>query len=280
MTLFESFVTKLQAGMETPAAFGLFHIAFLLLTVLAAVLLVWRFRDAEEKTVRRILLITWTVLLVMELYKQLVFSYREDLCWPGHMMWGYQWYSFPFQLCSSPLYMLPLAALLKDGRFKDAVTSFLATFSVFGGLAVMLYPNDVFVGMIGINIQTMLHHGAQIAIGVLLAARNRKRWTLTLFCKGILPFTALCAVALLLNEIMYAYFQSGTVTDVYAVFNMFYISRHYGCSLPLLSAVYLKVPYPVFLLVYVLGFVLVAALIFLIEKGCIRLAARLGKKAA
>ena len=36
----------------------------------------------------------------------------------------------------------------------------------------------------------------------------------------------------------------------------------------------------VFLLVYLLGFILVAALIFLAEKGCIRLAQRIRRKTA
>jgi hypothetical protein len=50
-------------------------------------------------------------------------------------------------------------------------------------------------------------------------------------------------------------------------FNMFYISPFQPCTLPVLSEVYAKVPsYPVFLVIYVLGFTLVAALIYTIEK--------------
>ena len=278
MTPFEKLVTLLRFQMETPTPFGLFHIAFMLLTVAVTAFLIWKYRDAEEKTVRRILLVTWALLAVLEIYKQVVFSYNEDIYVPGHMVWRYSWYAFPFQLCSSPLYVLPFAALLKKGHAKDAVIGFLATFSVFGGLSVMFYPNDVFITLCGVNFQTMIHHGSQIAIGIFLAVWNRDRWDFKCFAKGIIPFAILSAIAVVLNEIVHGYLVRGGLVN--EQFNMFYISRHYDCTLPVLSSFDHLLPYPVFLLVYLLGFVLVAALIFLAEKGCIRLAQRIRRKTA
>lgn len=272
MTLIEKIVTFLRFEMPTPPSYGLFHIAFLLLTVGATVLLIRKFRDADEKTFRRLLMGAWITLVILEIYKQVVFAYREDIYVPGHMIWSYHWYGFPFQLCSSPLYLFPFAALLKESRVKDAVVAFLATFSVFGGLAVIFYPNDVFTVLGGVNVQTMIHHGSQIAVGLLLAARYRRRWNLGLFAKGIVTFAVMSGIALVLNEVMYAHFTAKGITN--ASFNMFYISRHYGCSLPLLSMIYPKVPYPVFLLIYLLGFAVVSGLIFLAVKVCIRLANR------
>ena len=272
MEAFEKIVMFLRFEMTTPPSYGLFHIAFLLLTVAATAFLIWKFRDADDKTIRRLILGAWITLVILEIYKQIVFSYREDIYVPGHMVWSYHWYGFPFQLCSSPLYLFPFAALLKESRVKDAVVAFLATFSVFGGLAVMLYPNDVFTVLGGVNVQTMIHHGTQIAGGLLLAARYRHRWDIKLFTKGIVTFALMSGIALILNEVMYAHFTAEGIT--HTSFNMFYISRHYGCSLPLLSAIYPKVPYPVFLLIYLLGFAVVAGLIFLAVKGCIRPANR------
>ena len=271
MSSFEKIVMFLRFEMATPASYSLFHLAFLILTVAATAFLIRKFRNSDEKTIRRILWGAWITLIILETYKQVVFSYNEDIYVPGHMIWNYQWFVFPFQLCSSPLYVLPFAALLKKGHAKDAVVSFLATFSVFGGLAVMLYPNDVFTSLGGVNVQTMIHHGSQIAVGLFLAARYRSSWTFKVFLKGIVPFAILSAIAILLNEIMFAYLTSHSIN---AAFNMFYISRHYSCSLPVLSAIYPKVPYPAFLLIYLLGFVLIAGVIFGAEKGCIRLANR------
>ena len=273
MSSFEKIVMFLRFEMKTPVSFGAFHLAFLLLTIVATVFLIWKFRNSDEKTIRRLLLGAWITLMILEIYKQVVFSYREDIYVPGHMIWSYQWYIFPFQLCSSPLYVFPFAAFLKKGHVKDAVVSFLATFSVFGGLAVMIYPNDVFTSLGGVNVQTMIHHGSQVAVGLLLAARYRSNWSFKVFLKGIIPFAILSSVAILLNEIMFSHFTNHSIN---AAFNMFYISRHYSCSLPVLSAIYPKVPYVAFLLIYLLGFVLVSGIIFAAERGVISL----GRKSA
>jgi hypothetical protein len=52
---------------------------------------------------------------------------------------------------------------------------------------------------------------------------------------------------------------------------MFFISRHYPCTLPVLADIYAKVPYPVFLCIYLVGFAVVSALIYGIEKGILAL---------
>ena len=269
MSLFEKLVMCLQASTETPPSYGLFHIASLLLTIAITTLLIWKFRDAEEKTVRRILLGTWITIAILEVYKQIVFSMTVT---DGVASWGYAWYIFPFQFCSSPLYVLPFAIFLKEGRAKDAAMSFLSTFALFGGLAVMLYPGDVFTYMIGINIQTMVHHGSQVVIGLFLAARNRHRFSFKFFLMGIIPFAILSAVALGLNEIVHLYLTNNGLAGT--TFNMFFISRHHPCTLPVLSTLAPKLPYPVFLMVYLFGFALAASIIFGLESGCIRPAKR------
>ena len=265
MSFFEKIVVCLQASMAPPASYSLFHIAFLLLTAAVAALLIWKFRDANDKTVRRILLIAWVTIAILEVYKQIVFSMTVT---DGVASWGYAWYIFPFQFCSSPLYVLPFAIFLKDGRARDAAMSFLSTFALFGGLAVMLYPGDVFTYMIGINIQTMIHHGSQVVIGLYLAARNRHRFSFKFFLMGIIPFAILSAVALGLNEVIHLYLagkgQAGTT------FNMFFISRPPPCTLPVLSTLAPKLPYAVFLMIYLVGFALAAGIVFGLESGCIR----------
>ena len=269
MTPFERFVALLQAEMTTPPSYGLFHITAFLLTILAAALLVWRFRDTEDKTVRRLLLTAWIVLVALEVYKQLVFSMSVS---DGVAEWSYQWYAFPFQFCSSPLYVLPFAAFLKEGRAKDAVMSFLSTFALFAGLAVMIYPGDVFISMIGINIQTMVHHGSQVFIGLFMAARNRRRYSFKFLLLGVIPFVILSAIAMGLNEAVHILLTNRGLTDT--VFNMFFISRHHDCTLPVLSSIAPMLPYPVFLMVYLVGFVLAAGIVFGLEAGCIHLVKR------
>ena len=260
MSAFEKILTFLRFEMESPGNYSPFHIVFLLLTIAVTAFLIWRFRDSNEKTARRILLGAWITLVIFEVYKQVIFSYDGNAATP----WSYPWYIFPFQLCSNPLYVFPFAAFLKKGPAKDAVVSFLATFSVFGGLAVMFYPNDVFTGVGGVNVQTMVHHGTQVAIGIFLAARHRRNWSLKVFLKGVIPFAILSAIAIGLNEIMYAHFTSNGID---ATFNMFYISPYFENTLPIYSDVHKAVPAPWNVLIYIAGFAALAYLILLIAMG-------------
>ena len=62
------------------------------------------------------------------------------------------------------------------------------------------------------------------------------------------------AIALVMNIIWHYY-----GTD--ATFNMFYISPYYPCTLPLLNIIYDSVPYVIFLILYIIGFVLAASAI-------------------
>ena len=269
MSFFEKIIMCLQTEIEPPALYGPFHIVFLLLTIACAAFLIWKFSDADEKIARRILLITWITITVLEIYKQIVFSMEVD---DGVATWSYTWYAFPFQFCSSPLYVLPFAIFLKEGRIRDAAMSFLSTFALFGGLAVMIYPGDVFTYMLGINLQTMIHHGSQVVIGLFLAVRNRRRFSFRFFLMGIIPFAILSAIAMGLNEVVHVFLMNKGLTDT--VFNMFFISRHHDCTLPVLSSIAPKLPYLAFLMTYLVGFVLAAGIIFGAESMGIRLAKR------
>ena len=45
---------------------------------------------------QKIILISGFIMLIFEIYKQVIFTYQV-----GH----YQWYAFPFQFCSTPMYL-------------------------------------------------------------------------------------------------------------------------------------------------------------------------------
>ena len=213
-------------------------------------------------------MIGWIVIFVLEVYKQLVFSFELAGDVPT---WDYQWYAFPYQLCSTPLYILPFIFLLKEGKVKDATMAYIMTFSLFGGLAVFFYPNDVFVETIGINIQTMIHHGLQIVLGIFVMVYNRKRLDIKFWLRSIYVFAALVSIALILNISVYHIFAAKGIDET---FNMFYVGPYFDCTLPLLSIVYPKIPYICFILLYILGFVLISYIIYIVEKGIYKLASR------
>ena len=269
MSAFEKIIYFLQKRCEVPKSFGGWHIFAIVMIAALTAFLIIKFRKSSSTAVRNILLISWIVMLSFEIYKQLAFSMHST---DGiTAIWEYQWYSFPFQFCSTPLYVLPFAAFLPDGKLKQAVMSFLSTFSLFAGLAVVIYPNDVFTSMLGVNIQTMVHHGLQVALGIFISVYYARKHTFKNFAGGIAVFAVFCSVAIALNYAVH------DILKVEEGFNMFYFSPYYDCTLPILSNIYKVVPYFAFLLVYILGFSLVAFLFFGISKG---IAAACGKKNA
>ena len=128
----------------------------------------------------------------------------------------------------------------------------------------MLYPGDVFIEWLGINIQTMVHHGIQVLVGIFCLVYNRKRLNLKFWIKSVCLFVPLMLIAFGLNIMMYHIFQAKGMDEV---FNMFFIGPYYDCTLPLLSLIYPRVPYVVFFFLYLLGFSLISYVIYISSKG-------------
>ena len=272
MNFFEKIVYFLSATMERPTLFGTWHIVSLTLAILLAAFMVWKFKDCSDKTLRRVLLVFWVIIVLLEVYKQTVFSMHSDGITAE---WDYQWYAFPFQFCSTPMYLLPILIFAKEGKFRNAVVAYMATFSLFAGLAVMIYSTDVFIEIIGINIQTMVHHGFQFVIGVFLVAHNRHHLNKRFFAWCMIVFSSLAFIALAANIIVHNVFLAVGINET---FNMFFISPYHNCTLPILSAIYPLVPYPVFLLIYILGFALVSALVYTIEKVTVSICSKINHR--
>ena len=136
-------------------------------------------------------------------------------------------------------------------------------------LGVMFYPTTVFVGTIGINIQTMFCHGTMITLGVYLLYSGYVKLEHKTILKALPVFLAAVAMAMVMNEIAY---QSGLLaTDE---FNMFFISPYCEPSLALFSLIQPLVPFAVSIVIYVAGFTLAAYLILLAAMGIAKLAAR------
>ena len=264
MSWFDKFVVALQKRMTTPVNFGWFHLMFVGIIIVSTVLICIFGKNVKSKTFRIIIMTGWIVILLFEIYKQVVFAANYD---GTKVTWKYEWNTFPFQFCSSPLYILPIIAFAKEGKFRDASMAFMSTFALFAGLAVYAYPNDVFIRIIGVNIQTMIHHGLQIVFGIYILVYNRKKLKWKYFLSGAIVFVVMCILALLLNIIV----NYTVVANTDIVFNMFYISPYTPCTLPVLDKIYLATPYIIFFITYVVGFFIIGALIFAIEYYVIKL---------
>ena len=255
MHVFGQLLEWLDTGMTRPPMYGWFHLLFCALTVIVAVVLCVCFKQGTERQARRIVLITAILVTVLEIYKQInyTFTYTD-----GAIVSDYQWYAFPWQFCSMPMYVGLLAGITKKGIMHDALCAFLGTHAIFAGLCVMLYPVDVFTSPIGINIQTMVCHGSMISVGVYLLYTGYVKLEHKTIVKASCVFCVALAVALIGNEIAY---RTGLLET--ETFNMFFVSPYCEPSLPVYSAVQRAVAYPWCLIIYVAAFNLAAYLILL-----------------
>lgn len=258
MSFFEKIVHALSVEMpRQQAPFMPFHFIMLALIIATTVIVCVKLKDCSEKTFKRTLLIFWIILLGFEIYKQIVSPFSVV---DGKAVWQYNLNDIPYQFCSSIHYVLPPIIFLKDGKVKDAFLSFTMTFVFLAGLAVCIFPDQLKSdAAIGICVQTMVHHGLQVVIGVFVALRMYKKYSFKFFLSGAVVFLAFLVVAIILNLIL-----SPANIGEGNVINFFYISPYYGCSLPILSMLREMLPWGLFFVIYFVGFVGAAALIMYI----------------
>ena len=247
-------VGRIGVTVDVPRSFGLFHILCLVALFLIAILLARALDGASERKFRYAMLIIWITLALFDLYKQITHDYMHT-DGAGNIIYDYYWYAFPFQLCSTPLYVLPLIAFLKEGRLREAFISFLTFFSLIGGVFVLILPETCFTDRLFVNIQTMLHHGAQVIISILLVRRYKSKMRFRFFLDGFFVFLAFVGIAFLLNVSI-----NGIFGEAVYGFNMFYIGPYYLELMPALSFLSEIAPYPVFLFGYI---VLISSLAYL-----------------
>lgn len=238
----------LNGKMQEPTLYGWFHLLCWGIVIATSVVVIVFRKKISNKFVNNFLLIMGIAFLLFEIYKLIIMSYDSN------GLTEFLWYIFPFQFCSTPMYISIIAGSVRKGKFYDYLISYLATYSLFAGLAVMALPTTVFISIIGINIQTMFVHGGMVVIGVMLLATKTAKTEWKSLLKGSVVFGIMAAIAMVLNVIWHFF---GTGAD----FNMFYISPWGECTMPILDVIQANAPYVVFLLSYFLGFICCAGIV-------------------
>lgn len=163
----------------------------------------------EERAVRILNRLGW-FLLVCEIYKQIFLYYIIN-------QQNYDWWFFPFQLCSLPMYLGLLLPALKKGSFRTMLCTFMQDFGLLGGIAALLVSD----GFRHIHWSLTLHGYLWHLILILMS--------LVIFCSGLsdlsfkgflrtLPFFAFCCcIATFIN----------LTAPEHGTADMFYISPYH-----------------------------------------------------
>ena len=239
MAFLKGVVNLVTFETNPPEAFGGFHLLWIVVIFCISALAVLFLRDAQDEHFRLVVAVSFLIMLTLEVFKELALSLKIV---DGEIIFDYLWNDFPFQLCSTPLYVLPLLALLPDSHLRDVFASYTMTFALLGGIVVYLVPKTVFVSKAAINVQTMLHHGIQIFTGVYTASYYRRRINRKFFLSGFLLFALFFAVANLLNTVGYDLLVSAGLMNSGESFNMFYISPRPEQTLPIFEELLIGVP--------------------------------------
>lgn len=260
MNLFERFLYLLQGEMKEPSAFGWFH--WLCITIMLLIL-IWLFiikKKNNDRQLKMVLGIYGIGALILEILKQLIWSFNYDAI-TGIAIWGYQWYAFPFQLCTTPIFVCIICLFLKKGKIRDSLLSYMSFVTILGSLSTILLPDTCLVKDILVNIHTMYLHMGSFIVSVYLIMIDEVKLNLKNFINSIIVFLIFLGIAEILNLIMY-----NTNIIHSETFNMFYISPYFISSLPIFDTIQENVPYIIYLAIYISVIVIGSLIIFGIFK--------------
>lgn len=209
----ENFINWTAWEMEKPPAYGAFHLTFTFVGIALCILFAYLLRNANEKVNKIVLVSVGVFLIITEIYKQLFYFYYIG---EGH----YQWWIFPFQLCSVPMYFCVIAPFLKKGKIQSGMYNFMTTFNLLGGLMAFIEPSGIVHEYWTLTFHAFLWHMLLIFVGFYLIASGRFAKTKKDYLYAVVTFLCLCAIAFCINLI----FWRASEGDI----NMFYVGPRYS----------------------------------------------------
>lgn len=178
--------------MTKPKAYGPFHLIFTFVGVAVCLLLAWKLRNISERGNKILLISVSAFLMVTELYKQLFYFYHME-------NEVYNFGIFPFHLCSVPMYLCPIAALIKPGKIKDGMYGFMTTYNLLGGIMAFIEPSGIVHDHVVLTVHAFVWHLTIVFIGLYLIMSGRFAKTKKDYLASTATFVALCGVAFLIN---------------------------------------------------------------------------------
>ena len=212
----------------------------------------------------RLFFLCGAIMLSSEAWKQLTLTF---LVYGGQ----YNWWYFPFQLCSVPMYLLAAWPWIRRASLRRAVLSFLMCYTLLGGIAVFADTSGLQYPLAPLTVHSYLWHIALILIGVLAGflfhreplcpSSGESRKALRAFAGGTGLYLLCCGAAELFNL---AFGRFGEI-------NMFYINPSCRMQQIVFSDLSFLVGNGLSILLYIAATVLGAFLLFLLWRALFRL---------
>ncbi|NLW52487.1 MAG: YwaF family protein [Tissierellia bacterium] len=191
-----SMFSKTSWKMDLFKSYGWQHILIISVGLFLCVYLAYRFRKFDEKQNNRLLFSLGIFLLVSEIYKQLFYYY--------HIGNGsYQWWIFPFQLCSVPMYLLIILPFIKNVSIKRGMYNFMATYNLLGGFLSLFEPSGLIHEYITLTTHAFIWHLILVFVGFYLIASNRCLKDISGYKYATYTFLTLSLIAFTINLLLW-----------------------------------------------------------------------------
>ena len=197
-----------ECEMTPPPAYGLFHIILIVVGLTLCISLAWLCRKFDEKKNKILLLAYSGVLIVSEIFKHAFLFYVLE---GGAIAWG----EFPFQMCSMPMYLCPLAVFCSNARVKRAAYGFMMCFNLLGGFAGVFEPSGVFHEQVFSTVHAIVWHYSLVFLAFYIIFSHRAGHTKEDYLDIVKLFVILCFIAFVINTLI------GITVGVEA--NMFFV---------------------------------------------------------
>lgn len=259
MNLFEKFLYMLQGEMETPKVLGWFHIMWILFVIVSVVTLFILRKKHSEKQLKITLGVYGIISFILELLKQLIWAFNYDPI-TNIVTWNYEWYSAPFQLCTTPIFISIICLFLKNNKFRKSLLSYMAFVTILGSIVTLILPDSCFTSDILINIHTMWLHCGSLVVSIYLLMSKEVEINKKNFINSFIVFLVFVVLAEVLNITIY---NSGILNG--ETFNMFYISPYFITHLPIFNIIQENVPFIIYLFSYILIIFLGSLMVYFIS---------------
>ena len=196
MSWLDRFIEWTAWEITAPRAYGPFHLTFTFVGIALCVFLAWKLRKLGERGNRAVLLTAGIFLVITEIYKQLFYFYHMENN-------EYAFWIFPFQLCSVPMYLCIIAALIRPGKLQSGMYGFMTTFNLLGGLMAFIEPSGIIHDHLTLMLHAFFWHMSLIFVGFYLIASGRCAKTKKDFKYAVITFLSLAALAFLINLILW-----------------------------------------------------------------------------
>lgn len=241
----EEFFKSTAWQMETPTSYGAFHLIFSIVGLTLAILLAYFLRKTNDKQNRILMLVVSVFLIVCEVYKQLFYVF---VIGNGQ----YQWWIFPFQLCSLPMYICLFCAICKNDKINNWLYEFMFAFNLFGGFIAFLEPSGINHAYVTLTLHAYIWHLMLVFIGFYLYFSKRACNNAKGYVKGLTCFVVSAGIAQIFNVALHTF---GGV-------NMFFISPYYRSSLIVFEDIYANCGWLVNMILYIIALILAGAIVF------------------